>query len=825
MKKLLVLFIIINSSVGMILGQVPDNFRYQAVVRDPSGEIVADKMISIRISILSGSALGNAVYTEFFHYTTNRFGIVAVNIGEGTTVQGNFSAIDWGGNSYYIQIEIDIDGGENYQYMGASQILAVPYALHALDVTNKDDADADPSNEIQSLTKSGNTISLSGGGGSVTDEINDADSDPLNEIQDLVLNDDILRITGNVNATPISLSAYQGTNTDEQILSTNIVGNVVELTIGGGTGGNSVNIELPDDFVSRQNGGTFSGSIFAANLGGTNTGDMSNADVVNAYQSGFSDYFATADRLKLDGIENNATADMANGEIVSAYQNGYPGYFNSTDRTKFNSIESGATADMTNSEIVVAYDAGFPEHFDTQDRTKINHLNITQDFTVSGGHTVTLISSGSTSLNIPPSGTLATRDWVAANSASNSLSTGRILVGEAGVATELDVRGDGEILIGYQGSTIRSQSISGDATLLNTGELRVNRVGDELINLGGSFTTEDYDITLRAFLGGSDVFLPQDGTLANQAYVNTQITSNNSTYTGSNTIVTVGTIGTGVWDAGAITSSGAIEGTSLIRSGGLSTQFLKADGSVDSNTYLTSASGVSSISGTANQITVSGSTGNITLSLPSTINGLTSVTSTGFTGALTGNASTATMLETGRTISISGDLTYTSTVFDGSGNVTGTGILATVNANTGSFGDASLIPAITVNEKGLVTAVSTNTVIAPAGTLTGTSLSSSVVSSSLTSVGIIGTGVWRGTDIESDRIDWSTPEAIGATTANTGSFTTLSASGVFKAGQFTAVEASALTPANGDFIYVTTTNTTFTSVGFWGYENNTWNKL
>jgi hypothetical protein len=41
---------------------------------------------------------------------------------------------------------------------------------------------------------------------------------------------------------------------------------------------------------------------------------------------------------------------------------------------------------------------------------------------------------------------------------------------------------------------------------------------------------------------------------------------------------------------GAITASGTFTATSLIKSGGTSSQFLKADGSVDSNTYLTSAS-------------------------------------------------------------------------------------------------------------------------------------------------------------------------------------------------------------------------------------------
>ena len=78
----------------------------------------------------------------------------------------------------------------------------------------------------------------------------------------------------------------------------------------------------------------------------------------------------------------------------------------------------------------------------------------------------------------------------------------------------------------------------------------------------------------------------------------------------------------------------------------------------------------------------------------------------------TGSAAT---LTTGRTISISGDLTYTSPSFDGSANVTAAGTLATVNANVGSFTNAS----ITVNGKGLITAASSGT--APVTSVTGTS--------------------------------------------------------------------------------------------------------
>lgn len=85
-------------------------------------------------------------------------------------------------------------------------------------------------------------------------------------------------------------------------------------------------------------------------------------------------------------------------------------------------------------------------------------------------------------------------------------------------------------------------------------------------------------------------------------------------------------------------------------------------------------------------------------------------------------------LSTGRTISITGDITYTSASFDGSGNVTGAGTLATVNSNVGSFAIAT----ITVNAKGLVTAASAasttgsgNVVLATSPTITGASLGTS----------------------------------------------------------------------------------------------------
>jgi hypothetical protein len=96
-------------------------------------------------------------------------------------------------------------------------------------------------------------------------------------------------------------------------------------------------------------------------------------------------------------------------------------------------------------------------------------------------------------------------------------------------------------------------------------------------------------------------------------------------------------------------------------------------------------------------------TTSIALNRASASQSLTGITS------IDGSAAT---LTNGRTISITGDLAYTSPSFNGSGNVTAAGTLATVNSNVGTFGSDTAVPVLTVNAKGLVTAVSTAAITA-----------------------------------------------------------------------------------------------------------------
>lgn len=130
MKLKYLLILILMSAI--LFAEVPYKFSYQAVIRNSDNNLISDRTISMRIRIHQGSENGDVVYTETHVKNTNMNGLVSLQIGSGTVVEGNLTDIDWSAGPYFIRTETDPQGGTDYSISGVSELLSVPYAIYSL---------------------------------------------------------------------------------------------------------------------------------------------------------------------------------------------------------------------------------------------------------------------------------------------------------------------------------------------------------------------------------------------------------------------------------------------------------------------------------------------------------------------------------------------------------------------------------------------------------------------------------------------------------------------------------------------------------------------
>lgn len=189
-------FILLCFSLSILNAQTPSAFKYQTSVRDNTGKLIANKLVAFKISLLQGNENGTLVYAERHSIATNDFGVANLNVGGGTTIQGVFANIDWGKGPCFLKIDLDLNNGTNYVFMGTSQLLSVPYALYAAKSANAaDDKDKDSTNEIQNLSLNGTQLSISKGNAIALGGVVDLDADPTNEVQTLSIIGDSLKIS------------------------------------------------------------------------------------------------------------------------------------------------------------------------------------------------------------------------------------------------------------------------------------------------------------------------------------------------------------------------------------------------------------------------------------------------------------------------------------------------------------------------------------------------------------------------------------------------------------------------------------------------------
>lgn len=121
---LLIFCIFITTSV---ISQSPSKFSYQALIRDTEQNLVTNSIVGIKMSLVIENIMGPIVYEESFTSPTNINGLLSIEIGGGP----GFDTINWGNGPYFLKSEVDPSGGTNYSISGITQLLSVPYALHA----------------------------------------------------------------------------------------------------------------------------------------------------------------------------------------------------------------------------------------------------------------------------------------------------------------------------------------------------------------------------------------------------------------------------------------------------------------------------------------------------------------------------------------------------------------------------------------------------------------------------------------------------------------------------------------------------------------------
>jgi hypothetical protein len=416
---------------------------------------------------------------------------------------------------------------------------------------------------------------------------------------------------------------------------------------------------------------------------------------------------------------------------------------------------------------------------DSGDSVKFSVLGVNGNTSTSGTLSVTGATTLSSTLGVTGATTLSSTLGV---TGVTTLSSTLNVTGDTNLSADLAVNG-GDIttnqgtfnLINTTASTVNFAgaatnltigSTSGTVTLRNantviTGNLTINgttttvnattiTVDDPVLTLGGdtapaSDDNKDRGIEFRYFdLSAKLGFFGWDDSSSGYRLLE-NATNSSEVFSGTDARLFAGRLDL----SSNVGSTSTTTGTLVITGGTGISQNLNVGGTT-TLTGLLDANGGATIDniriGIANDNEIDTSTGNLTIDSAggtTIIDDILSVSGTstftgaitangGVVGALTGNASTATTLQTSRTIGISGDGTGTATSFNGSSNITIPFTLANTGVGAGTY------RSVTVDTKGRVTAGTNPTTIAGYGITDAQPLDSDLTAiSDLTTTGII----------------------------------------------------------------------------------------
>jgi hypothetical protein len=131
MNFILVIFSIFTLSLfsDAYLSQSPLGVPYQAVVRDASGQPLANAALTTRFTLHEQTPTGSISYQETHSTTTSSEGLIALTFGVGTPSIGTFETINWSQTIKFLQVETDL--GNGFTEIGTQQLMSVPFALYS----------------------------------------------------------------------------------------------------------------------------------------------------------------------------------------------------------------------------------------------------------------------------------------------------------------------------------------------------------------------------------------------------------------------------------------------------------------------------------------------------------------------------------------------------------------------------------------------------------------------------------------------------------------------------------------------------------------------
>ena len=621
--------------------QAPNLLNYQGVARNTVGNPLPNKTMKLRLSVHDLLPSGAVVYSEIRQITTNLGGLFSVQIGSAgaSSSTGTIAGVNWLVGNKFLQVELDPASNNNYLDIGTVQLVSVPYSFAAGSAANvKTNA-----NLTGVVTSIGNQTSIANG--AIT-------SDMIGTLNKSKVGLDLVNNTSDA-SKPISDLTQAALD-----LKLNTTGNAATATkLATSRKINNVDFDGSVDITitAVADAGALTGTILNSTVTGsslTSVGTITSgtwAGTTIAIANGGTGATIAADALTNLGAESitNKSTNITTDALSTTK---YPSIKLIKDYVDAQSAAAGvADGSITSAKIK----DGDIVNADVSNTAAIAYskLNLTGAIT-NGDLAGSITASKLVGTDIATVGTITAGTWNGTTIAIANGGTGLTSVGTNGQV----LTSNGTAIAWVNPAATGITAINGITS--GTQSLTVGTAGTE-----PAFSSVTSTHTLN---------LPMAST----------------------TNVTAGLLSKADYDLFNAKQAALTAGSGISISAGT----ISATGLTTSN--LSESAGITN-GQLANSLTTIGTTSIALGSSATTIAGLTSVTSTGFTGELTGNAATATKLATARNIN--------GVAFDGSGDIT-----------------------VTVD----------------AGTLSGTTLNSTITGSSLTSVGTITSGTWSGTAID-----------------------------------------------------------------------------